>query len=39
MSRILTALIAVPLLLLVILKGPAWLFLALTLAFALAGFW
>jgi phosphatidate cytidylyltransferase len=39
MSRILTALVAVPLLLLVILKGPAWLFLALTLAFALAGFW
>lgn len=39
MSRILTALVAVPLLLLVILKGPAWLFLALVLAFALAGFW
>jgi CDP-diglyceride synthetase len=37
-SRIL-ALVVVPLLLLVILKGPAWLFLALTLAFALAGFW
>jgi phosphatidate cytidylyltransferase len=39
MSRILTALIAVPLLLLVVLKGPAWLFLVATLAFALAGFW
>src|SRR3972149_9228044 len=39
MPRLLTALVAVPLLLLVILKGPAWLFLALTLAFALAGFW
>jgi phosphatidate cytidylyltransferase len=39
MPRILTALIAVPVLLFVVLKGPAWLFLALTLAFALAGFW
>jgi len=39
MSRILTALIAVPLLLLVILKGPAWLFLALAMVFALTGFW
>jgi phosphatidate cytidylyltransferase len=39
MSRILTALVAVPLLLLVILKGPAWLFLALALAFALLSFW
>ncbi len=39
MSRILTALVAVPLLLLLILKGPAWLFLALALAFALAAFW
>jgi phosphatidate cytidylyltransferase len=39
MSRILTALVAVPLLLLLILKGPAWLFLALALLFALAGFW
>ncbi len=39
MPRILTALIAVPLLLLVILKGPAWLFLALAVVFALTGFW
>ena len=39
MSRVLTALVAVPLLLLVILKAPAWLFLALALAFALASFW
>jgi phosphatidate cytidylyltransferase len=39
MSRILTALVAVPLLLLVILKGPAWLFLGLALVFALASYW
>ena len=39
MSRILTAVVAVPLLLLVILGGPAWLFLALALLFALAGYW
>ncbi len=39
MSRILTALVAVPLLLLAILKGPAWLFLALALVFALASYW
>ncbi len=39
MSRILTALVAVPLLLLLILKGPPWLFLALALVFALASFW
>ncbi len=39
MSRFLTALIAVPLLLLLILKGPPWLFLILAIAFALAGFW
>jgi phosphatidate cytidylyltransferase len=39
MSRILTALAAVPLLVLVILKGPSWVFLALALAFALVSFW
>ncbi|HEY7700104.1 MAG TPA: phosphatidate cytidylyltransferase, partial [Vicinamibacteria bacterium] len=39
MSRFLTALVAVPLLLLLILKGPAWLFLVVTASFALAGFW
>jgi phosphatidate cytidylyltransferase len=39
MARILTAAIAAPLLLLVILRGPSWLFLALALAFALVGFW
>lgn len=39
MSRILTALVAVPLLLLVILRGPAWLFLALAVVFALASYW
>ncbi len=39
MSRILTALVAVPLLLLVILWSPAWVFLALCLAFAVASFW
>jgi phosphatidate cytidylyltransferase len=39
MSRFLTALVAVPLLLLLILRGPAWLFLALATLFALAGFW
>jgi phosphatidate cytidylyltransferase len=39
MARILTALVAVPLLLLLILKGPPWLFLAVALGFALAGFW
>jgi phosphatidate cytidylyltransferase len=39
MSRILTALVAVPLLLVVILKGPAWLFLVIALLFALACFW
>ncbi len=39
MTRILTALVAIPLLLMVILKGPPWLFLALALAFAVAGFW
>ncbi len=39
MARIVTAAVAVPLLLLVILRGPSWLFLALALAFALAGFW
>jgi phosphatidate cytidylyltransferase len=39
MSRILTALVAVPLLLVLILIGPAWLFLAIALAFALASFW
>ena len=39
MSRILTALVAVPLLLLLILKGPGWLFLALALVFALACYW
>jgi phosphatidate cytidylyltransferase len=39
MARILTALVAVPLLLLLILRGPAWGFLALAIGFALAGFW
>jgi phosphatidate cytidylyltransferase len=39
MSRFLTALVAVPLLLLLILKGPAWLFLVVAAMFALAGFW
>jgi len=37
--RILTAFVAIPLLLLLILKAPAWSFLALTVAFALASFW
>jgi phosphatidate cytidylyltransferase len=39
MSRILTALVAVPLLLLMILKGPAWVLLAVAVAFGLASFW
>jgi phosphatidate cytidylyltransferase len=39
MSRILTALVAVPLLLLLILKAPAWMFLALALVFALLCYW
>jgi phosphatidate cytidylyltransferase len=39
MSRILTALVAVPLLLLIILAGPSWLFLALALVSALVAYW
>jgi phosphatidate cytidylyltransferase len=39
MSRILTALVAVPLLVLIILKAPSWVFLALSLVFALVSFW
>lgn len=39
MRRLLTAAVAVPLLLLIILRGPAWLFLALATAFALTGYW
>jgi phosphatidate cytidylyltransferase len=39
MSRILTALVAVPLLLLIILNGPSWLFLALALVSALLAYW
>jgi phosphatidate cytidylyltransferase len=39
MARILTAAVAVPLLLLLILRGPSWGFLALSLGFALVGFW
>jgi phosphatidate cytidylyltransferase len=39
MSRILTALVAVPLLLVVLLAAPPWVFLALVLAFAVAGYW
>jgi phosphatidate cytidylyltransferase len=39
MSRILTALVAVPFLLAVILIGPAWLFLLLGLACALTAYW
>ncbi|MGH9324581.1 MAG: phosphatidate cytidylyltransferase [Vicinamibacteria bacterium] len=37
--RIRTALVAVPLLILLIQKGPAWLFLSVVLAFALTGYW
>lgn len=39
MRRLLTAAVAVPLLLLIILRGPAWLFFALAVVFALAGYW
>jgi phosphatidate cytidylyltransferase len=39
MTRILTALVAVPLLLVVLLVGPAWTFLALVLVCAVAGYW
>jgi phosphatidate cytidylyltransferase len=39
MSRILTAFVAIPLLLLLILRAPAWAFLTLAVAFALASFW
>jgi phosphatidate cytidylyltransferase len=39
MKRLVTAAVAVPVLLLVILRGPAWLFLALVVVAALAGFW
>lgn len=39
MRRLLTAAVAIPLLLLVILSGPPWLFLAVTIAFAWIGFW
>lgn len=39
MRRLLTAAVAVPLLLLLILRGPAWLFVALAVAFALLGYW
>jgi phosphatidate cytidylyltransferase len=39
MTRILTALVAVPLLLAVLLLGPAWMFLALVLVCAVAGYW
>ena len=39
MRRLVTAAVTVPLLLLVMLRGPAWLFLVLTLVFALASFW
>lgn len=38
MKRILTALVAVPLLLVVLLVGPAWVFLALVLVCAIAGY-
>ncbi len=39
MTRILTALVAVPLLLVVLLLAPAWIFLALVLGCAVAGYW
>lgn len=39
MRRLLTAAVAIPLLLLVILVGPSWLFVAVTLVFAWLGFW
>ncbi len=39
MRRLVTAAVTVPLLLLAILRGPAWLFLVLAVVFALAGFW
>ncbi len=39
MSRLLTAAVAVPVLLIIILEGPSWLFLAIALIFALVGFW
>jgi len=39
MRRLLTAAVAVPLLLLAILRGPAWLFLVLAIVFGLACFW
>jgi phosphatidate cytidylyltransferase len=39
MTRLLTALVAVPLLLLIILVGPPWLFLALALASAAVAYW
>ncbi len=39
MRRLVTAAVAVPLLLLVILRGPTSLFLVLVVVFALAGFW
>lgn len=39
MTRILTALVAVPLLLLIILAGPPWLFLALALSSAVLAYW
>jgi len=39
MKRLLTAAVAVPLLLLLILRAPAWAFLALVLVVALSGFW
>jgi len=39
MRRLVTAAVTVPVLLLVMLRGPTWLFLVLTLVFGLAGFW
>jgi len=39
MRRLATAAVTVPALLLVTLRGPAWLFLVLAIAFGLAGFW
>lgn len=39
MTRILTALVAVPLLLLILLVGPAWMFLVLVLTCAIGAYW
>ena len=39
MTRLLSAAVAIPILLIVILRGPAWLFLAITLTAAVIGFW